>query len=83
MHAASSWPCNSLLLVLILKYSFLMKTATYLIEKTILLALYGKQTTNARIQIIQYTLDYLFCEYVVNCLSRLNVTGLITKARIC
>ena len=39
----------------------------------ILLALYGKQTTNAWIQIIQYTLSYLYCEYLVNFLRRKNL----------
>ena len=37
-----------------LKYSFLLKTATNIAEYTILLALYGKKTTNAWIYIIEY-----------------------------
>ena len=36
-----------------------MKTAIHHVEYMILLALYGKQTTNAWIQIIHYTLSYL------------------------
>ena len=43
----------------------------------ILLALYGKQTTNAWIKFIQYTLGYLYCEYLVNFLRRLKFTGQI------